>query len=483
MAQLIGDASGLGWVAVKAVLLFAVAVIGLRLGERRTLAHLSAFDFAVAVAIGAIIGRGATASDTSFASSAVALITLLVAHRLIAIGRRHSRVARLIDHAPRVLAVDGELQERELARAGLTDEDVYALLREHGVGDLGQVRYLLYEPRGSVTVVGVGHEPGPLVRDRINASGYCRAARVHGRRSNRYEPISLDDVRSQDGSDPRSRVPDRLRGIASSRATSSASAKEFHMSATEPSYFTAFKNFEFTRTPSGVLTLRFHTGGGPATFTGQLHSDFPRALYEIGQDRDNRVLVVTGTGDRFMTDIDGSSLDDPTKPAVWDNTTAEGRRIMQRLVDLEMPIVAAVNGPASVHSEYVLVADIIVAADTTVFSDFPHPAFGLVPGDGIYLAWEETIGLNRARYLTMTQGSFTAQQAEQWGAVAEVLPLSQVLPRAQELAESLAAKPQLLTRYLAITVRQRLSRRMAEAYQLGSALEGLTGADIAYQQH
>ena len=132
----------------------------------------------VAVAIGAIIGRGATASDTSFASSAVALVTLLVAHRLVAISRRHSRVVRLIDHTPRVLAVDGKLQERELTRAGLTDEDVYALLREHGVGDLGQVGYLLYEPRGSVTVVGVGREPGPLVLDRINASGYRREPRA-----------------------------------------------------------------------------------------------------------------------------------------------------------------------------------------------------------------------------------------------------------------------------------------------------------------
>ena len=84
------------------------------------------------------------------------------------------------------------------------------------------------------------------------------------------------------------------------------------MSMTEPAYFTAFKNFECTRTPSGVLTLRFHTDGGPATFTGQMHTDLPRALYEIGQDRDNRVLVLTGTGDRFMTDIDGPSLDDPT---------------------------------------------------------------------------------------------------------------------------------------------------------------------------
>jgi uncharacterized membrane protein YcaP (DUF421 family) len=184
--ELIGGGSGLGWVAVKAVLLFAVAVIGLRLAERRTIAQLSAFDFAVAVAVGAIIGRGATASDTSFASSAIALVTLLVAHRLVAILRRHSRVVRLIDHPPRVLVAHGELQGRELARAGLTATDVYALLRENGVGDLGQVGYLLYEGRGTVTVIGADREAGPLEHDGLTASV---RRRVHPRqdRLGRYE--------------------------------------------------------------------------------------------------------------------------------------------------------------------------------------------------------------------------------------------------------------------------------------------------------
>jgi enoyl-CoA hydratase/carnithine racemase len=86
------------------------------------------------------------------------------------------------------------------------------------------------------------------------------------------------------------------------------------MPMTAPAYFTAFKNLGFSRTPSGVLTLRFHTDGGPATFTGQMHTDFPRALAEIGEDRDNRVLVLTGTGDRFMTDIDGASLGTSPSP-------------------------------------------------------------------------------------------------------------------------------------------------------------------------
>jgi enoyl-CoA hydratase/carnithine racemase len=247
-----------------------------------------------------------------------------------------------------------------------------------------------------------------------------------------------------------------------------------------PDYFQRYENFALTRSESGVLTLRLHTAGGPVTFTGTTHSDLPRVLEDIAFDRGNKVLVITGTGDRFMTEIDGASLGDITKPMASDITYMEGRRIPQRLADLEMPIIAAVNGPASVHSEYALIADIVIASETTEFSDFPHLTFGINPGDGLHIVWEEALGLNRARYYALTQGSFTAAEAQQWGAVAEVLPQDQVLARAQELAESLAAKPQLLTRYAAVTLRQRISRRMAEGTALGMALESLTAANLAY---
>ena len=176
LPELIGGISGLGWVMVKAVLMFAVTIAGLRLGERRTLAQLGAFDFAVAVAIGAIIGRTVTASSASFATGAVALVTLLVAHRLVAFARRHNRMARVIDHPPRVLVARGEMQDRELGRAGLTAADVYALLRQQGVDDLGQVGYLLYETRGTTTLIGADSEPGPLLREALSAAGYHHVA-------------------------------------------------------------------------------------------------------------------------------------------------------------------------------------------------------------------------------------------------------------------------------------------------------------------
>lgn len=174
--ELFGGAGGLGWVVVKAVLLFAVAVIGLRLGERRTLAQFSAFDFAVAVAIGAIIGRTVTAASTSFATGAVALVTLLIMHRIVAFARQHSRVARAIDHPPRILIARGRIRQRELAWAGLTPPDVYMLLRQHGVGDLSQVGYLLYEPRGRTTLIRAEEEPGPVMQHGLAAAGYLNEA-------------------------------------------------------------------------------------------------------------------------------------------------------------------------------------------------------------------------------------------------------------------------------------------------------------------
>jgi uncharacterized membrane protein YcaP (DUF421 family) len=172
--EIFGGAGGLGWVAVKAALLFAVAVVGLRLEERRTLAQFNAFDFTVAVAIGSIIARTATAASTSFVTGAVALVTLLALHRIVAFARRHSRVARAIDHPPRVLIADGRIQDRELAWAGLTSTDIYVLLRRHGVTDLSQVGYLLYEPNGCTTLIRAGGEVGPVMRQGLAAAGRKR---------------------------------------------------------------------------------------------------------------------------------------------------------------------------------------------------------------------------------------------------------------------------------------------------------------------
>lgn len=248
-----------------------------------------------------------------------------------------------------------------------------------------------------------------------------------------------------------------------------------------PEYFTRYENLHLERTPSGVLTLRFHTNGGSITFTGTTHHDLPKALAEIGDDRDNKVVVITGTGEAFMDAIDGGSLGEIFKPAEWDKIYWEGRRVLQRFLQLETPIVAAVNGPASVHSEYALLADIVVASEDATFMDKPHLDFNIVPGDGLHVIYEELLGINRARYFALTQQQLGAQEAERLGLVNEVVAKDHVYARALELAEQLATRPQLFLRYSTIALRQRLLARLNEGTALGMALEGLTAADLAYQ--
>jgi enoyl-CoA hydratase/carnithine racemase len=250
-----------------------------------------------------------------------------------------------------------------------------------------------------------------------------------------------------------------------------------------PTYFNNYENLAMDRTESGILTVRLHTNGGPIVFTGQTHHDLPRAFAEIGADRDNKVVILTGSGDVFMDEIDGASLGEIFKPGEWDRIYWEGRRVLQRLLEIEAPIIAAINGPANVHSEYVLLADITIASEDASFADKAHSAFGVVPGDGIHVIYEELLGVNRARYFALTQQQIDAQQALMLGLVNEVVPKGEVYDRALQIAEQLATQPQLFLRYTTVALRQRLLRRLNDGTQLGMALEGLTAADLAYQPH
>ena len=177
MSWLIGNSGQLWIVAAKAALMYATALMALRIGERRTLAQWTLIDFATAVAMGAIIGRSALAGNQSFVTGAVALVTLVAVHRAASLLRFNSILGKVADHRVRVLIADGEVRTRELRRCGLTDNDLFAQLRQRGVYSLGDVRYVLYEAKGDITVVPAaavkGTQNPPLVEAGLEGSaGY-----------------------------------------------------------------------------------------------------------------------------------------------------------------------------------------------------------------------------------------------------------------------------------------------------------------------
>ena len=145
--------------------------------------------------------------------------------------------------------------------------------------------------------------------------------------------------------------------------------------------------------------------------------------------------------------------------------------------DIEVPVIAAINGPARIHPEIPVLADIVIASDTALFQDAPHFMSGIVPGDGAHVVWPHLLGPNRGRYFLIMGQEIGAAQALDWGVVSEVVAPDALLPRAMEIARMIAAKPMLTRRYTRVALTQRYKRLMHEGLSLGLGLEALAATD------
>jgi enoyl-CoA hydratase/carnithine racemase len=243
-------------------------------------------------------------------------------------------------------------------------------------------------------------------------------------------------------------------------------------------YRDSFPNARLTRSDTGVLEVALHTDGDTLVFNGHTHEQFVDLFHAIGSDPDNRVVILTGSGNAFMESISPDGFDFFT-PQGYDKIYREGKKVLMNILDVEVPLVAAVNGPVRLHSEYILLADIVLATPETIFQDKPHFDFGIVPGDGVNLLWPEMIGSVRGRYFILTRQELDAKTAKDWGAVNEIVAPDQLLVRAREIAEGLAKLPPLTTRYTRIALTQKLRRIIDEGVGYGLALEGISAADVA----
>ncbi|WP_242154308.1 enoyl-CoA hydratase/isomerase family protein [Sphingomonas sp. BAUL-RG-20F-R05-02] len=243
-------------------------------------------------------------------------------------------------------------------------------------------------------------------------------------------------------------------------------------------YRDAFPNARLTRKDNGVLEVALHTGGGKLVFNGHTHEQFVELFHQIGEDRDNRAVILTGTGDAFMDTIDPEGFDF-FSPQGYDKILREGRKVLSNILDIEVPMITALNGPVLLHSEYALLTDIILATPETVFQDKPHFEFGIVPGDGVHLLWPHVIGSIRGRYFLLTRQVLDAETAKSYGTVNEIVPADRLLARAHEIADGIAALPPLTGRYTRMAITQPLRRLIDEGTGYGLALEGISAADVA----
>lgn len=245
-------------------------------------------------------------------------------------------------------------------------------------------------------------------------------------------------------------------------------------------YKDRYQTVKMERSDNGVLEVTVHTGGDSLIWTAASHDEQAHAFRNIADDPDNKVVLLTGAGDGYCPGIDFESFSLGTAHD-WAEIIHEGQNLINNFLAIQVPVISAINGPALVHPEVPVLADIVLASETATFSDSPHFASGIVPGDGAHIVWTALLGLNRGRYFLLTGQELSAAEALTHGVVGEVLPKDQLLARAREHAATIAAKPQLARRYARAVCTREWKRLMQEHLGFGLAHEALAVLDLPHE--
>jgi enoyl-CoA hydratase/carnithine racemase len=244
------------------------------------------------------------------------------------------------------------------------------------------------------------------------------------------------------------------------------------------------QHLTMTRGEDGILEVRFHSEDGDSLHWGiAAHRTLTEAFRDIALDRDNSVVIVTGTGEEFL----GPRASEPSGKTVspdrgmgddarmWERDAfTDAREMTNAILDIPVPVVCALNGPVRRHCETALLSDVIIASETASFEDSAHFELqDVVPGDGCHVIFTMLLGINRARAF-MYQGTLIdAQEALRLGLVAEVLPKDQVLDRARAVAARIAQKSDSTRRFTRALLVHPLKEQFLKLLGPGLAYEGL----------
>ena len=172
-----------------------------------------------------------------------------------------------------------------------------------------------------------------------------------------------------------------------------------------------------------------------------LHQRLARLWTRIDEDADARAVIVTGSGNAFSAGGDfgymQENIDDAEMRA---QTMEEGRAIIAGMVRCQLPVIAAVNGPAvGLGCSLALLSDIVLMAEGSFLAD-PHLRMGLVPGDG-GMVFPALVGLSRAKEFLFLGSRIPADEAVRLGLASRTTAPDDLLPEAMRLAAPLADVP------------------------------------------
>jgi enoyl-CoA hydratase/carnithine racemase len=219
----------------------------------------------------------------------------------------------------------------------------------------------------------------------------------------------------------------------------------------------------------GITDVTLHTDGESLVFDATVHREIVELVAWLRQDAQTRVVVLGGTGEDFCVSIDTPSFRDRGWHDIW----TEGRLGPTGLLELDVPVIGVVNGPATYHSELVVTADVVLGCPETTFADHAHFTKGIVPGDGVQVVWPRLLGPSRGTYFLMTGQVLTAEESLRLGVLHEIHPRGRLRGRAHELARPWAALAPATLAYSRMALRGEDRRFFADPISHGLGLAGL----------
>lgn len=233
--------------------------------------------------------------------------------------------------------------------------------------------------------------------------------------------------------------------------------------------YSDYNCFRFHR-EGGVLTVFFSRPDQLNLVNAALHTELARLFRDIASDSRTRAVILSGDGRAFCAGGDMAWFQQMTRPEL-DLLFVEARKIINDLLELPQPIIAAVNGPAAgLGATIALMCDVVMAADTAKLSD-PHVRIGVGAGDGGAVIWPLLVGVARAKEYLMTGDSVTATEAERIGLINRVVAPEQLLPDALGLARRFAEGPTMAIRATKESVNKVVRERVNLVLDTSLALE------------
>lgn len=241
--------------------------------------------------------------------------------------------------------------------------------------------------------------------------------------------------------------------------------------------YAGYTTLRFERPSDGVLLVRLNRPEALNAMTYAMHSELARLWADIGRDRAARAVVITGEGRDFSAGNDLKQPDPSFDKSI--EIMEEARQIVYGMMDLDKPIVAAINGPAvGAGLAVALMSDITVAAEDAMLND-GLTRVGVVAGEHATLIWPLLCGMAKAKYYLMLCEHIDGREAERIGLVTKALPTAQVLDEALAIAQRLAAGSQQAIQWTKRSLNHWM-KQAAPVFELSSALEmlGFSGPDV-----